>query len=43
MHSLFMRLFILVAIAIAAMTAMKTHAGAPGDQKETGQCPVLRV
>jgi hypothetical protein len=27
MHSLFMRLFILVAIAIAASTTMKSHAG----------------
>jgi hypothetical protein len=36
MHSLLMRLFILVALAVVATTAMKTHAGALSEEDARG-------
>jgi hypothetical protein len=36
MHSLLMRLFILVALAVAATTAMKTHAGGLSQEEARG-------
>ena len=36
MHSVFMRLFILVALAVAATTAMKTHAGGLSEKEARG-------